>query len=123
MLRIQPKFITEVKPIQTGLVDRLREAGVLDGDGEQQIVSKEKCEDRARTVWIYLNKVPAKLFADRCVPVLASVCPHVLEGATFVYSASQDVRCLRHFIMANMPAVRFADVLVATQACTLEEYR
>ena len=123
MRRIQPKFITEVQPVQSGLVDKLREEEVLSSNQEQQIVSKEKCEDRARALWIILFGVRPKLFADRCLPVLKKICPLVMEGATFDYNVSQVIRCLRHFIMANMTAVRFVDVLVAAQACTLEQYR
>ena len=113
--------MTDVEPVESGLVEALRKTGILTDQQEQDITAEHKSEKRARRLWSLLNKVSPRLFAECCMPALSTAVPGVFEGATFAYTLD-DQECLRHFVMTRLEAERFADILVAEEACSLDQY-
>ncbi|XP_070198819.1 uncharacterized protein [Littorina saxatilis] len=117
LLAIHARFLEIVDPIESGLIDILRQDNVLGCDEEEEIRAEATRRNKARTCWNLLLAVQPSVFERHCFPALEKLYPHVLQKAVY----SLDKLCLRHVIKKTC-LHRFADVFVMTGACSHDEY-
>ncbi|KAK7099383.1 uncharacterized protein [Littorina saxatilis] len=123
LLAIHARFLEIVDPIESGLIDILRQDNVLGCDEEEEIRAEATRINKARKCWNILQAVQPAVFQRHCFPALNNRFPHVLQEAVFCWDRARDAAklCLRHVIKKTCLR-RFADVFVMTGACSHDEY-
>ena len=118
------RFLENVHPIESGLMDDFRADGIMSSDEEHEIRAQVTRRDGARKMWSFLHRVPPDLFENYCYAAMKHRYSHLFNELSFCWDGQGDIgdQCLRHTIMTRMTMRRFADVFPSTKGSTLAEY-
>ncbi|XP_025113315.1 uncharacterized protein LOC112575578 isoform X2 [Pomacea canaliculata] len=116
-------FLNNIIPEQ-GLLDEFFEVGAISSEEEQTVKAEPTRRGKARKLWIALQRVPPRLFGEKCVPILECKYPHVILKRQFDWKdqSKSESMCLRHVIEKRMTPRRFADILPESDCSTAAEY-
>ncbi|KAL8625506.1 hypothetical protein ACOMHN_014595 [Nucella lapillus] len=124
LTKIHPTFLEMVHPIESQLVDELRNTEAFSSEDEQSIAGEKTRRKRARKLWGMLHRIPEEDFAHCFMPKLKERYPHVMAGLTFQLAEVAEVNsCMRHAMRRRINLKRLVDILPSLKCCSVDEYR